>query len=454
MPKVVLTAEEKMHKAKIRLQELHPFFSYLIMCLRMIQKGPPECKTLSVNREGELWYHDKYVEELGDVLVRSVLAHEVLHVILGHLLRAHRTWDRELANVAMDIVANAMLVAEGFELHPEWLCPRNDAIDIQLGPGIPVVRITDIRKKCWEEVYHLLEQHLRKHSKSGGTLSIKMTCPQCQGSGQAQDGSGPCQNCGGTGGTGEHSKRFDGHRLPSEKSAPGQPGQDEGEGAGGPELPDGWKFRVTEALAYARQRGTVSGNLQELVTDLVEPRIDWRSQLLKHLTAMLPCNMTWKRPHKKSHSLGTYLPGFVKESLEVVLHVDSSGSISSRDLADFLSEVAGILRCFQEVQATLIVCDCRIQQVEEFRTENADELSDFKVGGRGGTSHKPVVEWINENKTDARVLVTLTDGESDIEQCFDQLPEGCERIILLTGASRSKAEDLEKYGNVIVLETE
>ena len=179
----------------------------------------------------------------------------------------------------------------------------------------------------------------------------------------------------------------------------------------------------------------------------LEPEVNWRAELAKWIVASLPHDFTWRRPNRKSASLGVYLPGSVKEGLVVIVHTDTSGSISDELLSQFLAEIRSILTSFQNVDMTLIVCDAEIQEVIHLTSDNVPERLKFK--GRGGTSHTPVVEWINANASDARLFITLTDGYSDIESCFENLPETCERLILLKESSHALAEALSEYGVIL-----
>jgi predicted metal-dependent peptidase len=46
---------------------------------------------------------------------------------------------------------------------------------------------------------------------------------------------------------------------------------------------------------------------------------------------------------------------------------------------------------------------------------NIAKIKQLKVKGGGGTSHKPVFEYIQKNISDCRVALFLTDGYSDLE---------------------------------------
>lgn len=411
---------------------------------------------MAVNRRGDLFYNEAYVESLSDSLCRSVLAHEVVHVVLAHIARYHEGWNPSLANIAADLIDNDLLDTEGFELDDDWIKPVSHEWAFQ-GKNGPVV-IDDIPSKSMEEIYAILEANVKmKPSPSSAP------CSACGGSGKApqgdngdgdDDGSGKCPHCNGTGQDGgAQVDGIPGHSQDEHRCTQEEDERDDEEGRGG-EVPEEWKFKMAEAAAFAKQRGKLSGRIGELVGDLLEAKVDWRTQLLKYISAMLPYDFTWSRPARKAASLGFYMPAVLKEYLEVVVHIDTSGSISTSTLREFLTEIKGILTGFESVKMTLITCDAAVQDVFDLTPDNVPELEDLEMRGRGGTSHTPVVDWICENKSDARVFISLTDGYSDIENCYENLPYGCDRLILLDGEDHCMEARMEPYGSVICLPRE
>jgi predicted metal-dependent peptidase len=117
------------------------------------------------------------------------------------------------------------------------------------------------------------------------------------------------------------------------------------------------------------------------------------------------------RPSKRSESTGVYMPFQLKENIDIVVAIDSSGSISDEDMTDFMSEMIGISKSFSAIRMTVLVCDAKIQSVQEIT--NGFSPKDIKLAGFGGTSFKPVFSWISENKPSAKLLVYFTDGYGD-----------------------------------------
>ena len=78
----------------------------------------------------------------------------------------------------------------------------------------------------------------------------------------------------------------------------------------------------------------------------------------------------------------------------LVVAVDTSGSITKDDLQQFASEIDDILNQYPTT-VTVIYCDTKVQQVEEFTAETRPIRLDAKGGG--GTRFSPVWKWIEEN---------------------------------------------------------
>lgn len=89
---------------------------------------------------------------------------------------------------------------------------------------------------------------------------------------------------------------------------------------------------------------------------------------------------------------------------------NTSGSIGEEELREFMSELVGIAMSFNNIKITVIVCDCNVY--DTFEITNGD-VSDIKLKGGGGTSHKPVYKWVRENKPHCKLLVNFTDGYTD-----------------------------------------
>ena len=62
------------------------------------------------------------------------------------------------------------------------------------------------------------------------------------------------------------------------------------------------------------------------------------------------------------------------------------------------------------------MCDCKITDVIECKNGHIDEIMKLKMKGGGGTSHFPILKYVEENIPRCKLYIGLTDGYSDIER--------------------------------------
>ena len=186
-----------------------------------------------------------------------------------------------------------------------------------------------------------------------------------------------------------------------------------------------------EIFSQIKDRGDMPGNLTEVFSKFYKTEVPWteilREAIHKCLTP-LPNSRGWRTLNKYFMPLGYTLPGITYDYEEnadsAVVSIDTSGSVSSKELNAFACILVESLSYFKSV--TLITHDHEIHQVEVFNKYDDEKLKSFitKTGfkGRGGTSHADVFKKIQEldNKLNEgfSMYLSLTDGYSDIESCW------------------------------------
>ncbi len=91
---------------------------------------------------------------------------------------------------------------------------------------------------------------------------------------------------------------------------------------------------------------------------------------------------------------------------DVVIAVDTSGSIGSKELEQFAGEINAIASATQPASIRVIYCDAAVQGVDEFGPSEPIKLPP-KCGG--GTDFVPRFNWVEENGIEPRCLIYLTD---------------------------------------------
>jgi predicted metal-dependent peptidase len=118
----------------------------------------------------------------------------------------------------------------------------------------------------------------------------------------------------------------------------------------------------------------------------------------------------WSRPNRRYLSQGLYLPGLHSDELgDIIIAVDTSGSVSSRELGLFAAEIDALLGAI-DCTATVVYHDIRVQKVETWTP--ADGPLVLAPTGGGGTDHACVFEWLDSSDRTPSCVVCLTDLET------------------------------------------
>lgn len=150
--------------------------------------------------------------------------------------------------------------------------------------------------------------------------------------------------------------------------------------------------------------------MQKLVDKLANPEFNWKEYLIKYISNQIPYDYTYSRPHKKSIACGFYMPNVMKERLEIVASIDTSGSISQKDIGEFLAELHSITKLSSSIEVTVVIVDAQIHEVHKLTDDNVENIISMKMSGGGGTNHIPLFKWVEKEKPDCKILVNFTDG--------------------------------------------
>lgn len=188
-----------------------------------------------------------------------------------------------------------------------------------------------------------------------------------------------------------------------------------------------------EIFNQIKDRGDMPGSLSEVFSKFYKTEVPWteilRDSIHKCLTP-LPNSRGWRTLNKFFMPHGYTLPGITYDYEEnadtAVISIDTSGSISSKELHEFACILVESLVYFKSV--TLITHDSEIHQVEEFQKYDGNKLENYisTIGfqGRGGTSHKDVFDKIQELDNSLSeglsMYISLTDGYSDIDEYWNK----------------------------------
>jgi len=373
VPKTTKTAEQiadRLIRARIEMLMTTPFFGNLATRLQMVDASDwlPTAAT-----DAKFFYFNRdFVDALTDAEIIWLLGHEIMHCVYDHMDPVRRGNRIPLLwNVANDYVIN-------WELEQAKLGRR---IRKEI---IEVCFDKQYADQTSEEVYDRLYEELEAQGKIQ-QVTFDMHLERGAGTGDAAD---------------------------SDSDQPGEPGQN-----GPAKYTDAqqaenqldFQNAVIQA-AQAAGAGNTPAGVRRMLRELLEPELDWRTLLARQIRSQVRSDYTWMRPSRKGSQSDVILPGANTENTcDVAVALDTSGSITSQDLLEFLSEVAGIMNQFTEFRLKLWCFDTAVHNVQEFTEHNIDELSEYKLQGGGGTLFECNWRYMQDNDFTPKQFVMFTD---------------------------------------------
>lgn len=357
-----MTPQDKISKALIKLLLHNPFFATLLLRLRMVEDNTQPTGYTNGVRIG---YNSKWVESISFEETMGFLVHEAYHLILMHdIRRNHR--DAVKWNHACDYAINLDLLDRNFQLPTGGLV--NDKF----------------KDMTADAIYNLLPE--------------QQGMPQW---GEVRDQPGPGDDDDGEGKSGKNGKG-NGKPMPVSQSERNFQEQQR-------------KMELEKARQSAKRAGKLPAGMNRLIDDILAPKLDWRVVLRRFVSAYARNDYAWYPPNRRFVHMGLYLPSLRSNEIEkIVLAIDTSGSLSQKELAQFAGELNSIL---EEVDTTLEVmyCDAKLHgrrdaEVYEPDTFRRDDLPlRLEMRGGGGTSFRPPFEWLEEQGIVPTCFIYLTD---------------------------------------------
>lgn len=169
--------------------------------------------------------------------------------------------------------------------------------------------------------------------------------------------------------------------------------------------------------ATDRMRGTLSGNLQEVIDRLKQKGLmNWKQVLKRKVgTLSIPYTLSKNRINRRQPYRPELRGRKNDRTLRIKIAIDTSGSMTNEIIAYALNEIYNLLKVFK-LEIEVIEFDSSIKHI--YKVKNPNKLN-YQVHGRGGTSYQPVVDYIKDQKINNReaLVIFLTDGggESNVE---------------------------------------
>lgn len=392
---MAILAETKLKKAHVALMK-HPetalYSGVILMGKSEVADNIPTAYTDGTNKR----YGRKFMDKLTDPQARGVALHENLHVALKHLLRFTKEFheDQKTINIACDFAVNAIVLN------------LNDRSFCELPEGC----YYDAKYINWS-VREIYDDIKKQNKGKGGNKGNKSS-----GSGEPEDSQGG-------GDEGDSEQESESITINGKEYTNGSIDEHDFTGATDMTAEEIKKFSegVDRAL---REGGILAGKLgskmPRAIQELLEPKIDWRHELREFVTSSTKGNSeyTWRKFNRRLLANDYYMPSMEDEAVgELIVAIDTSGSIGGVQLTEFASELASICEVCQPEKVRILWWDTAVHGEQVFEDNYSNIAGLLKPQGGGGTSVSCVSEYISKKKLSVDAVIVFTDGytEQDIQ---------------------------------------
>jgi len=345
---------DKIILARVGLLLRHPFFGNMATRLQ-IKEAEEWCNTAATDGRA-IYFNRKFFEPLTVKQVEFVIAHEILHNVFDHMSRREGR-NPKIFNIAADYCANGQIV--------------RDKIGDHNIPGITIFHDPKYYGMGAEEIYDkIFDEQDEKELDALGQL-------------------------------------LDDHIDWGNSGKDGQPKYSKEELK---QIRDEMREAVM-AAAQAAGAGNTPASVQRMIKEFTEPKMNWREILRQQIQSTIKDDYSFMRPNRKGWHMNAILPGTqFKETIDICVSIDMSGSIGDEQAKDFMSEIKGIMQEYQDFKIKVWCFDTSIYNEADFDGYNIDEFDSYEPMGGGGTDFDANWEYMKENDINPKKFIMFTDG--------------------------------------------
>lgn len=348
-----------------------PFYAFYVIGInRVVTTGIDTMGVGIENNDYVLYINPYFWKSLTNDQQMGLLKHEILHMVFEHPLTLRRFTNSRKANIAADLEINSYIDSNWLpNVELEQLNKEDfDSIDeyyIELYKnGAP--------KGCYAQDRNLA---LKK-----GTTYYYNQLKEDDNEGDNQYGDSHKHYNSTKGKNDEYVKTINDNRIKEiSKSLP------------------------KNSSAYSNLPSSLRSKIDNLLNPQ-KPVVDWK-KVLRNIVGVSSKSEMYITRRKKNIRFPDMNVVTFKPKSEILCGIDTSGSMSQKDLQEVFSEMSNIHS--KGVEIKVLEADAEIE-AEFMFNDRALKRNKHEVSGRGGTSFTPVVEYFNKSKYN--LLVYLTDG--------------------------------------------
>jgi predicted metal-dependent peptidase len=376
-------ARKIMSDIKVKCVLSNPFWATILVTKNFVEND--QIPTMCTDGR-KIMYNPKFVKSLSFQEAMGVVVHEAYHILLMHMIRLGNR-NPMVANMAMDYAINPLVQKAGFTL------PKSCLFDKKFD------------NMEWEAIYSILMKNIKE---------IEISMGNGEGEGKEGEGKTFTGNVGGV----TAPKNEDGSALSESDTK---------------KLEQEIKQAVQGALQAAKKIGNVPAGMERLVKELLEPVVNWKAVIQEMVVSNSRNDYSWVKPNRRYVQSGFMLPSLEKPEVgDIVVGIDTSGSMSERDLQEIASELQSILSTYN-TKIFVVYWDTKAYPHEEF--ESGDDCVSLKMIGGGGTDIGSFFNYIYKHDFEPSMVLCFTDGY--VGNTFPKKKPDCRTLFVLNQKNES-----------------
>jgi len=332
----------------------NPFFGTLVINIPIKEQDGPGATAWT---DGKcIKFNPSYIARVSKEEFTAVLLHQILHTALQHKKRSKGRDNKKAWNAACDQVVNHIIQQNSEKMHdkmrlPEYMKPEDR-----------------FKNSSAEQAYTILAKEIKDYTDIRDVLNA---------AGGAANGAGFMD-------------------LYIENAD---------------DLNDMHYAEMNSLLVRAQNAAKMQGKtplgIDREYETLLRPKVDWRI-MLKEFVQSFPNDWDFTNKDRRFMTSPFYLPSLNGEKVRIAIALDTSGSITHKEISSFMTEAYAILSAFSRVEIILMCCDATVHNVK--KVTSMQEATSFEVKGGGGTDFRPVFKELQKHNTEFEALIFFTDG--------------------------------------------
>lgn len=309
-----------------------------------------------------IYYNPNFFKDLNKGEIVFVIGHEILHIVYDHVFRRGNK-NTLIWNMAIDYIVNYTLVKNKIGIIPE-----NALFDEKYSD-----------EYTSEELYEIL---LRDNVKIvSNMLDVHLDGPEDTGD-EKGEGNINVEKLG----SGINKEEIENIRKEIKSII----------------------FGLRSSMVDATN---IPKGIARVIDKLSTPVIDWKNVLFNFIKSSIKVDYDFRKPNSMSWVYNVVMPNFsTGEKISAHVFIDSSGSITDEQLADFLGEIKNMAETFDDFYISVSSFDTKVYNTQEYDPNNISEISKYKAMGGGGTDFDCIFNYLKEKNIVPNSLIIFTDG--------------------------------------------